>query len=224
MKKNTTERPVRIAILSERYEVAASLFESVYTDTLRDASMQSALRHLSPEEEMLLGIFADEDDPDGEENFFVKPADPAVLNAMRTGSETDAIEKIEIYSEGVLTVTSDGSFSETPSQTVSISYDETELTGMEGATSTVTYRTADPGLVTMLRTGTVNTAMTFKAHHRAICTYDTPYMPLQVGIHALTVDNRLDTDGELTLDYIIEIRGARAERCTMTMKITAAED
>ena len=100
-----------------------------------------------------------------------------------------------------------------------VRYDETELTGMAGARSTVTYRTADRGLVSMIRSGPVSTAMTFKAHHRAICTYETPYMPFSIGIHALTVDNRLDTEGTLKLDYIIEIKGARAERCEMEMKI-----
>jgi uncharacterized beta-barrel protein YwiB (DUF1934 family) len=90
---------------------------------------------------------------------------------------------------------------------------------MAGARSTVTYRTCDRGVVSMIRSGLVSTAMTFKAHHRAICTYETPYMPFSIGIHALTVDNRLDTEGILKLDYIIEIKGARAERCEMEMKI-----
>ena len=91
---------------------------------------------------------------------------------------------------------------------------------MEGAVSTVTYRRDEPELLTMLRTGAVKTAMTFRPHHRAICTYDTPYMPFQIGIHALTVDNRLDTDGVLLLDYLIEIKGGVAERCTMRMTVT----
>lgn len=166
-----------------------------------------------------MGIFADDLDGEGEQSYFVKPADPAVTRAKATGTETDAIEKIELFTEGVLTVTPDAGFSENPSYTVSVSYDETELTGMAGARSTVTYRTADRGLVTMIRSGLVSTAMTFKAHHRAICTYETPYMPFSIGIHALTVDNRLDTEGVLKLDYIIEIKGARAERCEMEMKI-----
>lgn len=208
MNDQSMKKPVRIAITSTRYEVAASLFDAVYGEVAESAD-------LTPEQELLMGILSD-----GEENgYFVKPVDPAVTRARRTGEDTDAIEKIDIYSEGTMTVTADRGFTEIPSYTVEVSYDETELTGMTGATSTVTYRTADRGLVTMLRTGTVNTAMTFKAHHRAICTYDTPYMPFQVGIHALTVDNRLDTDGILKLDYIIEIRGARAERCEMEMKI-----
>ena len=53
-------------------------------------------------------------------------------------------------------------------------------------------------------------------------TYETPYMPFSIGVHALTVDNRLDTEGILKLDYIIEIKGGCAERCEMTMTIREA--
>ena len=219
MIRETTLKHIRISMTSERYEVAASLFDSVFGE-LAEAVPQP----VSSAEEMLMGIFADDlsDENSGEPSYYVKPADPAVLRAKQTGEETEAIEKIDLITEGILTITPDEGFTEEPSATVAISYDETELTGMAGARSTITYRTADRGLVTMLRTGMVSTALTFKAHHRAICTYDTPYMPFSIGIHALTVDNRLDTDGVLKLDYIIEIRGARAERCEMTM--TIAED
>ena len=211
--------PVRISITSERYEVAASLFDSVYGDLAEQAGGNVPPTPMTPAEELLMGIFSDDLGDGSEESYFVKPADPAVTRAKATGQETDAIEKIELFTEGVLTVTPDAGFSENPSYTVSVSYDETELTGMAGARSTITYRTADRGLVTMIRSGLVSTAMTFKAHHRAICTYETPYMPFSIGIHALTVDNRLDTEGVLKLDYIIEIKGARAERCEMEMKI-----
>ena len=207
---------IRITMTSERYEVAASLFDSVFGDMAEQVGGNVPPTPMTPAEELIMGIFADDFNDDG---YFVKPADPAVIRAKKTGEETDAIEKIDLITEGIMTVTPDAGFTEEPSYTVAISYDETELTGMAGARSTVTYRTADRGLVTMLRTGLVSTAMTFKAHHRAICTYDTPYMPFSIGIHALTVDNRLDIDGILKLDYIIEIRGARAERCEMTMKI-----
>ena len=207
---------IRITMTSERYEVAASLFDSVFGDMAEQVGGNVPPTPMTPAEELIMGIFADDFSDD---SYFVKPADPAVIRAKKTGEETDAIEKIDLITEGIMTVTPDAGFTEEPSYTVAISYDETELTGMAGARSTVTYRTADRGLVTMLRTGLVSTAMTFKAHHRAICTYDTPYMPFSIGIHALTVDNRLDIDGILKLDYIIEIRGARAERCEMTMKI-----
>ena len=45
-------------------------------------------------------------------------------------------------------------------------------------------------------------------------------MPFQIGVFALSVDNRLESDGVIALDYLIEIRGAQAERCKMTMKVT----
>ena len=220
-----TLKHIRIIMTSERYEVAASLFDSVFGD-LAESVGDQPLQPVSSAEEMLMGIFADDlsDDRSGEPSYYVKPADPAVLRAKKLGEENDAIEKIDLITEGILTITPDKGFTEEPSYTVSIGYDETELTGMAGARSTITYRTADRGLVTMLRTGMVSTALTFKAHHRAICTYDTPYMPFSIGIHALTVDNRLDTAGELPLDYSIEIRGARAERCEMTMRIVEVEE
>ncbi len=202
--------PVRISIRSERYEVAADLFDHIYGDDVDVV--------LSPADEMMLGVYADPSAPAEEEEFssryFVKPADPAVTRARETGDKIDAIEEIEIITEGEMTVITakDGT-------TVLISYAESEITGMEGATSTVTYRRDEPELVTMLRTGTVKTALTFRPHHRTVCTYDTPYMPFQIGIHALTVDNRLDTDGVLLLDYIIEIKGGVAERCSMRMTV-----
>ena len=212
-------KPIRITMTSERYEVAASLFDSVFGDLAEQVGGNVPPTPMSPADELLMGLFTDDFGDASEDSYFVKPVDPAVTRAKATGTETDAIEKIDLITEGFMTITPDSGYTEEPSCTVAITYDETELTGMAGARSTVTYRTADRGLVTMLRTGMVSTAMTFKAHHRSICSYETPYMPFSIGIHALTVDNRLDTEGILKLDYIIEIRGARAERCEMTMKI-----
>lgn len=215
---HTTHKPVRITLSSDRYEIAGSLFDTVY-------GHMTGVQTVSPEEELQMGVLPDPDE-DGGERYFVKPADPAVLRAKQdteNGKPNDSIEKIDLFTEGVLSIIPDTT-SEEEAATVSISYEESELTGMEGSTSTVTYRTDDRGLVTMLRSGAVQTAMTFRAHTRSICTYETPYMPFEVGVHALIVDNRLDTDGELRLDYIIEIRGGCAERCSMLMKIIADEN
>ena len=124
-------------------------------------------------------------------------------------------DTVELTTEGRMTIADDGE--------IILEYHETELTGMAGARSTVTYRTADRGLVSMIRSGLVSTAMTFKAHHRAICTYETPYMPFQVGIHCLVVENRLLDGGTLVLDYIIEIRGADVQRTTIRMNVVSLE-
>lgn len=208
--------PVRIRLCSERYEVAASLFDTVFRQA--NGMTNEPPADVSADEEMLLGIL---EDPDSAGGYFVKPADPDVLRALRDRDETtpaadSGLERLELFSEGVMTRTlrPDGA-----GETVAISYDETELTGMEGAHSIVTFSTDDPGLVSLIRSGSVTTALTFRSHTRAICVYETPYMPFQVGIHCLTVTNRLEEEGILTLDYIIEIRGGCAERCRMEMSL-----
>lgn len=102
---------------------------------------------------------------------------------------------------------------------IEISYEETEVTGMEGSTTAITYVKEQAGLVTMLREGVVSTALVFEEGKRHHCVYNTPFMPFQVCVHTLRVDNRLDTDKLLELDYIVEIRGAQAERTKFRMEL-----
>ncbi len=103
---------------------------------------------------------------------------------------------------------------------VEIVYDEGELSGMEGSRTVISYAKGEPKTVSMIRTGAVSTALVFERGVRHLCTYETPYMPFQIGVFALTVDNRLESEGVIVLDYLIEIRGAQAERCKMTLKVT----
>lgn len=106
---------------------------------------------------------------------------------------------------------------------VEIAYDEGELSGMEGSQTVVSYAVHDPETVSMIRTGAVSTALVFERGVRHLCTYETPYMPFQIGVYALLVDNRLESEGVICLDYLIEIRGAQAERCRMTLTVTKTE-
>lgn len=106
---------------------------------------------------------------------------------------------------------------------VEIVYDEGELSGMEGSQTVISYVPDEPGIVSMIRTGAVSTALVFERGVRHLCTYETPYMPFQIGVFALSVDNRLESEGEIALDYLIEIRGAQAERCKMTLRVTKTE-
>ena len=144
----------------------------------------------------------------------------AASEEAENAADGDSEENTEFITEGLLTCQLDP---DSGVKTYTITYAESELTGMEGSQSSILFRTDDPGLVHMVRTGTVSTALTFRAHCRALCTYNTPYYPFQVGIHSLLVDNRLQEEGRLTLEYIIEIRGAQAERCRMDMQVTAQE-
>ena len=102
---------------------------------------------------------------------------------------------------------------------IEICYDESELTGMEGASTKLSLDKKNPALVTMLRGGSVTTAMVFEQKKRHICVYETPYMPFELCIHTLAVRNELLTRGILYLDYVVEFKGAQAERTKFTMTI-----
>lgn len=102
---------------------------------------------------------------------------------------------------------------------VEISYEETEATGMAGSRTALSFLVEQPGIVSMTREGTVSTALVFEEGKRHHCLYQTPYMPFEVCVHTLKVENRLAREKVLELDYIIEIRGARAERTKFRMEI-----
>lgn len=186
-------KPAIVTIKTERCGVRTSLFDNLINSIMGEDEPEDG--ELSPEAEMMMGIIPAADAKDG---FFVKGENPR---------ET---EKLEIISEGYL---------EDDGDVYSVSYVESELTGLEGSISVVSFKHAERELVNMTRSGAVSTAMTFKPHHRTISSYQTPFMPFEVGVHCLRVKNTLPEDGKLLLDYIIEIRGGEAERCVMEISV-----
>lgn len=120
--------------------------------------------------------------------------------------DPDGTEEMEMLMEGRLVMTS---------ARTELVWEESELSGMEGATTKLGFAADQPGLVSMLRDGTVSTALVFEEHRRHICLYNTPFSAFEVCVQALHVDNTLILDGHLFLDYLIEIRGSRTERCRM---------
>ena len=122
---------------------------------------------------------------------------------------------IEIFSEGELYVTD---------ERVIIAYDESELTGMEGSHTQVRFERNNDGLVTMMRNGNVNTILVFEAGKRHICTYQTPYMPFEICVFTKEVKNTSLENGVIELDYIVEIRGAQAERTQFKIEIFEDEN
>ena len=102
---------------------------------------------------------------------------------------------------------------------IELIYEESELSGMEGSVTSVGFDRATPGLISMMRSGTVRTALIFEENKRHICIYRTPFSDFEVCCLALRVENRLLSEGVIDLDYLIEIHGAQAERCRMTLSI-----
>ena len=119
-------------------------------------------------------------------------------------------ETVEINTLGVL---------KTENGRVEISYEETEATGMGGSTTAISFLEADGDIVTMIREGAVSVALVFEEGKRHHCLYKTPFMPFQVCVHTMKVDNRMLSDRYMDLDYIVEIRGAQAERTKFRMEL-----
>ena len=124
--------------------------------------------------------------------------------------EPEGDDLIEVHTEGRLRTTADR---------YSLSYVESELTGMEGATTTISFNRSNPSLLSMTRTGKVNTALIFEPEKRHICSYNTPFMPFELCIHTLKVKNNLLRTGVIELDYIIEIHGVQTERTIMKINV-----
>ena len=102
---------------------------------------------------------------------------------------------------------------------ISISYSESEATGMEGSTTTVTFLKSEPSVISMIREGMVSTTLVFESGKRHHCIYKTPFMPFEICVRTIKVSNSLVALGALTLDYVVEIRGAKAERTKFSMQI-----
>lgn len=142
-----------------------------------------------------------------------------LADAAEEGGEIEIPEDINLAAEGEnIEISTDGELC-IGDQRVEISYDETELTGMEGSKTSISYDKNDTGIITMVREGTVSTALVFEQGKRHHCVYKTPYMPFQICVHTLSIENKLDDEGRIYIDYIIEIRGAKAERTKLELKI-----
>lgn len=126
-------------------------------------------------------------------------------------TEEDERESVQFYTEGELKISADGSYS--------LSYDESELTGMEGAVTSVNFNLSETGLVTLMRTGAYRMAMVFESGMRHICTYQTPYMPIEMAVTTKKLINTLTEDGgTLEVEYSIDANGMRCEYAKMKLE------
>ena len=132
-----------------------------------------------------------------------------VLSELDDGDTAEA-DVLEINSLG--SICDDG-------ERISISYSETEATGMEGSTTVISFLKSSPDIVAMTRDGVVSATLVFEEGKRHHCIYKTPFMPFEVCVKTSKVVNAIAASGTLELDYVVEIRGAKAERTKFRMQI-----
>ena len=104
-------------------------------------------------------------------------------------------EEIELVTAGTLKRDGLGGYT--------VSYQETELTGLEGTTTRLHIK---GGQVTLLREGSINSQMGFEEGRRHLSMYETPYGALSIGVNTRRMRSTLgEAGGDLEIDYAIEI-------------------
>jgi uncharacterized beta-barrel protein YwiB (DUF1934 family) len=78
-------------------------------------------------------------------------------------------------------------------------YEETEISGMKGTTTTLKI---DEENFTLIRTGTTNTEMKFKKHERDLTLYNTPHGALDLTVDTRELKMKVDSSGgDVFIDY-----------------------
>ena len=104
-------------------------------------------------------------------------------------------EEMELVTSGVLKRDGLGGYT--------VSYQESELTGLEGTTTRLHISN---GRVTLLREGSINSQMVFEEGRRHLSMYETPYGALSIGINTRRMRSTLgESGGDLEIDYAIEV-------------------
>ena len=119
-----------------------------------------------------------------------------VLLSIRGEQYFDDIDPdaTELMTDGTLEVTEDG---------LVLSYEESELTGMEGTTTT--FEVCGPR-VTLTRSGAVNSQMAFEEGRQHTSLYETPFGELSVDIQTGRLRHNLtERGGIMEIQYSIAV-------------------
>lgn len=101
-----------------------------------------------------------------------------------------------------------------------ISYDESELTGLEGTRTMVKL---DGKTVSMVRTGAYPSEMLFAEHQRHVGLYHTDFGAMTISTHASRVDNAIDdAGGRLVIDYTVEVDNSLVGKHHFEMQVDPA--
>ncbi|MCD8356656.1 MAG: DUF1934 domain-containing protein [Clostridia bacterium] len=99
-----------------------------------------------------------------------------------------------------------------------ISYEESELTGMEGTRTTLKLEDRQ---VTMTRTGTHPAQMMFAEHKKHIGLYQTEIGSMTISTHTSQLVNTIgENGGNLAIDYTVEIDSGLAGTHRFEMAVT----
>ena len=138
--------------------------------------------------------------------------DKSVIISIKGVQSTDngQPEVIELVTEGRL--------EEDGSDGFTLSYQESELTGLEGTLTTIQV---DGEQVTLMRVGEFTSQMVFQEGRRHLSMYNTPYGAMAIGVNTRhLLADLTDQGGDIEIDYAIEVDHALAGRNVFQIKVT----
>ena len=147
----------------------------------------------------------------------IEDYEDAVIRVMEE-KDRAALEKKD---SGYFELNTTGKFEET-SKTVSITYDESSLSGMEGAVTSIQFDKTNPEVIAILRSGSVKSAFILEEGKRHVTVYDTQIMPFEICVFTKKAENKISVSkrcGEISLDYIVEVKGMDAQRTKLRIKV-----
>ncbi len=105
-------------------------------------------------------------------------------------------------------------------ESYTLSYQESEVTGLEGTLTTIQVEGEQ---VTLMRMGEFNAQMVFQEGRRHLSMYNTPYGAMAIGVNTRRLLADLnDQGGDIEIDYAIEIDHAIAGRNIFQIKVKEA--
>ncbi len=116
------------------------------------------------------------------------------LKTLQSADGEELTDEIELQTKGTF-AQKNGKFY--------IVYEESELTGFEDTTTTIKV---SGDAVSMTRKGKYNSRMEFRLGEKCLCSYNTPFGVIPVGVNPISVENNLsDEGGNLAIEYILDI-------------------
>ena len=160
-------------------------------------------------------VFLPDPVPDSRSEYIrEEPMEKDVIISIKGTQKYDNADPdvIELVTEGRL---------EREGSSYTLSYQESELTGLEG---TLTTFQIEPERVTLMRVGEFNSQMVFQEGRRHMSMYNTPYGAMTIGVNTRHLLAELDDKGgDIEIDYAIEIDHAIAGRNIFQIKVKEAD-
>ncbi len=172
-----------------------------------------------------LDFFPPEEEPEEVEEVWEEILEEMGLEFPSTPSDRweEAPKELPPSPHSATTLTAHGLFSIEEDGSFRISYEDSEITGLEGCLTT--FCLTATGMLIMLRRGTVKTCMVFENAHRHLCDYGAGGGIPSVFLHTHSLKSDLTEEGgTVEVEYSVEIRGAKTEHNLLTITVECHTD